>query len=63
MTVQFKMHMCSVMVFTLTPSGMPAATGHMACISAGKSLGENQLTWLFRLLRELDAPRRHSSAE
>ena len=44
MTVQFQTHMCSVMVFILTRSGMRAATGHIASISAGKSLGENQLT-------------------
>jgi hypothetical protein len=44
MTMQFQMHICSVIVFMLTQSEMRAATGHIVCISAAKSLGENQLT-------------------
>jgi hypothetical protein len=43
MAMQFQMHMCSVIVFTPTRSEMRAATGHIGCIRAGKSLGENQL--------------------
>jgi hypothetical protein len=44
MTMQFQMHRCSVIVFILTQSGMRAAIGHIACISAGKRLGDSQLT-------------------
>ena len=40
MTMQFQMHTCSVIVFIPTRSEMRAATGHIACIRAGKSLGE-----------------------
>jgi hypothetical protein len=44
MTMQFQTHICSVIVFILMQSEMRAATGHIARISAAKSLGENQLT-------------------
>jgi hypothetical protein len=40
MTMQFQMNVCSVIVFIPKRSEMRVAASHLACIRAGKSLGE-----------------------